>query len=419
MGIELRVQAPKEALAFFQGKGLLVTGSWQSIWQAEHAQAFTVANLARIDLLQEIHGALLTALNEGQDYRTFAKGLVPKLQAAGWWNQPTPEGKPLGPQRLQLIYDANLRTSYAVAKWERIQRIKKRNPFLRYSTMGDARVRPAHRTWEGITLPVDHPFWNTHYPPNGWRCRCTVTQYSQADLDAAGFQVTPDSALPTGASSFTNRITGEVSTVPLGIDPGWAYNVGVASQRASALGQQVGQALQEAPANLGSRMAQEAGESFTAPLQSRLGAMIGRAEAGALLAQGEQLVVGAFLPPVADFLAAAGLGLDTAALTLGSQEILPSLGPSAAPTSATGAAWSLDLLRTLPSLLAKPGQILWDTRDRVMLYLWPTGDRAIQAVVRVSPQAQSQGINTNLIGALGMVATDDLASSRYVPIPLG
>lgn len=230
--IELKVQPPKDALALFESKGLLVTGSWQSIWQAEHARAFTVANLARMDLLEEIHAALTTALLEGQDYRTFAKGLVPKLQAAGWWNQPVPNGKPLGPQRLQLIYDANLRTSYAAAKWARIQRLKKRRPFLRYNTMGDARVRPAHRAWEGITRPVDDPFWDTHFPPNGWRCRCTVEQLSQTEMDAEGIEVTPDSALPTGSTTFTNRLTGEVTTVPTGIDPGWAYNPGKAAQPA-------------------------------------------------------------------------------------------------------------------------------------------------------------------------------------------
>lgn len=219
-------------MAFFEGKGLLVTGSWQSIWEAEHARAFTVANLARLDLLQEIHGALAEAIQQGQDYRTFAKGLVPKLQAAGWWDQPVPEGKPLSPQRLQLIYDTNLRTSYMAAKWGRIQRLKKRRPFLRYNTMGDARVRPAHRAWEGITRPVDDPFWGTHYPPNGWRCRCTVEQLSRDEMAAEGIEVTPDGALPTGTSTFTNRITGEVTTVPAGIDPGWAYNVGQAAQPA-------------------------------------------------------------------------------------------------------------------------------------------------------------------------------------------
>ena len=43
---------------------------------------------------------------------------------------------------------------------------------LRYVAVLDARTRPEHRAWHGLILPIDHPLWDTHYPPNGWGCRC-------------------------------------------------------------------------------------------------------------------------------------------------------------------------------------------------------------------------------------------------------
>lgn len=52
-------------------------------------------------------------------------------------------------------------------------------PLLRYDTAGDERVRKVHEELDGITLHIDHPFWKTNFPPNGWNCRCTVTQYAQ------------------------------------------------------------------------------------------------------------------------------------------------------------------------------------------------------------------------------------------------
>ena len=45
---------------------------------------------------------------------------------------------------------------------------------LTYSTAGDDKVRPDHAALDGVTLPVEDPFWSYAYPPNGWNCRCNV-----------------------------------------------------------------------------------------------------------------------------------------------------------------------------------------------------------------------------------------------------
>ena len=42
----------------------------------------------------------------------------------------------------------------------------------------DARTRPEH----GVILPVDHPWWKRHYPPNGWKCRCKAMSVGPDDL---------------------------------------------------------------------------------------------------------------------------------------------------------------------------------------------------------------------------------------------
>ena len=47
---------------------------------------------------------------------------------------------------------------------------------LRYESAGDDRVRTEHRAYDGITRPMDDPFWNQHYPPCDWNCRCTVVE---------------------------------------------------------------------------------------------------------------------------------------------------------------------------------------------------------------------------------------------------
>lgn len=45
---------------------------------------------------------------------------------------------------------------------------------LVYQAVLDDRTRPEHAELHGATYPVDHVFWDSYYPPNGWNCRCTV-----------------------------------------------------------------------------------------------------------------------------------------------------------------------------------------------------------------------------------------------------
>lgn len=47
---------------------------------------------------------------------------------------------------------------------------------LQYRTAGDNKVRDSHAALRGTTLPASDAFWDSYYPPNGWRCRCTAVQ---------------------------------------------------------------------------------------------------------------------------------------------------------------------------------------------------------------------------------------------------
>ena len=234
---------PAEAVDFFRAKGYEIGFDWRDVWQSEHSRAFTVAKATRLDILETIRQEVDRALADGRTKRQFIDALAPRLQQAGWWGRaelPDPltgevKRVQLGStRRLEVIYDANLRTSRAAGRWARIQRLKQRQPYLRYTAVLDSVVRPQHRAWHSIILPVDHPFWDTHYPPNGWRCRCNVVQLSQADLDRRGWAVSTDEEVEQflrDTAPWRNPRTGDVIDLPRGIQPGWAYNVGKAPMR--------------------------------------------------------------------------------------------------------------------------------------------------------------------------------------------
>jgi hypothetical protein len=77
---------------------------------------------------------------------------------------------------LQTEYGAAKSGSIMASRWVDFEASKEDAPWLRYETVGDARVRAAHQALDGITRKVDDGFWNSHYPPNGWKCRCSVSQ---------------------------------------------------------------------------------------------------------------------------------------------------------------------------------------------------------------------------------------------------
>lgn len=249
----------QRAVEYLQGRSRLVpTLDWRDLWQEEHARAFTVSRLTRLDLVRAIHEKLLASV-EGDLSRTdWTRDIRAALEEAGWWGRievvDTDTGEVLvtrfNPSRLRLIYEANVRSAHAVGRWERVQQAKGSHPYLRYITKRDERVRESHAQWDNVTLPVDDPFWETHYPPNGWRCRCRVTAVSQAAYERgttpAGGRMVKERP-PEQLVEWTDKRTGEVKQIPAGIDPGWGYNVGIAGARARELSETVDAKLAQAP----------------------------------------------------------------------------------------------------------------------------------------------------------------------------
>lgn len=90
---------------------------------------------------------------------------------------------------LQAEYIFAQASAEMAAKWKDFEADGDRYN-LQYRTAHDNRVRPEHKLLHGITLPASDPFWDEFFPPNGWRCRCTVVQvrkgkYPESDSNTA------------------------------------------------------------------------------------------------------------------------------------------------------------------------------------------------------------------------------------------
>lgn len=78
-------------------------------------------------------------------------------------------------QYLRAEYNFAQASALMAARWKQFEQDGDRYN-LQYRTMYDKRVRRTHRMLHNITLPIESPFWDKYFPPNGWGCRCTVVQ---------------------------------------------------------------------------------------------------------------------------------------------------------------------------------------------------------------------------------------------------
>lgn len=225
---------PTAAIGYFKAKGLRVTFDWRDMLGAEHASAFTVAKMADVDLLADVKASLEDAIAQGLSFDSWRDTITPLLQQKGWWGRQAVTDPLTGetivaqlgsPSRLKTIFRTNVQAAYAAGQWQQIQEQADVAEYLLYDAIDDHRVRPQHKEWDGTVLPVTHEWWATHFPPNGWNCRCGVIQLSEEDLDDLG--LTPSTKAPAGGSSnWTNPRTGKVEKVEKGLDPGWNSNPG-------------------------------------------------------------------------------------------------------------------------------------------------------------------------------------------------
>ncbi|GKT18669.1 head morphogenesis protein [Acidovorax sp. SUPP2522] len=208
----------QEQIEFLRRKLNLPSESWRDIQRAAHDRAFMVAGAAKADLLADLRKAVDQAVQGGSigEFRKQFADIVAKRGWTGW----TGEGSQAGEAwRTRVIYKTNLATSYAAGRRAQLldPALLKRRPFWRY-VHSDSVVhpRPIHKQWGDmrLTLRHDHPFWQSHFPPNDFGCECRVV--------AVAAPREGDSSEPPDGWDAVDPRTG----TPAGVGEGWDYAPG-------------------------------------------------------------------------------------------------------------------------------------------------------------------------------------------------
>jgi len=399
----------QEAIDHFQGKLKIPTEHWDDMLGTIHAKAFTIAGATKADLLTDIFNDVNEVLSNGGTITDYRKLFDKTVNKHGW-----PYKGNRG-WRTRVIYDTNLRTSHMAGKWSQFQRVKQTRPFLQYFTVGDERVRPEHREWHHLVLHIDDPWWQTHYPPNGWGCRCGARSLSPRQIRKEKLQI----AEQAPAIQTTDRLilgksdkqTGEIPViqVPKGIDTGWNYNVGQAW-----LGPDIafGEKLMAMP-NAMRTAALNNAKDLTQHLQKDFAPWVTKLEQRSKPLNNEIKTVGYLSPKVIDELIRRDQVPSTAVITTTDKDIIHMIREAK-----DGRHIPLDQIRAMPTTIGGGhSAVLWDKRDPALVYVFdvPGDDRTAKAIIRVNykikvrdANGKRQQVQTNTLRTGGLVQLQNL-----------
>jgi hypothetical protein len=189
-------------------------------------------------------------MEKGQSFESFKKGLKPLLQQKGWWGNKdmtdpvtgeTVNARLGSDRRLKTIYRVNMRSAFQKGRYERTM-ASDTHPYMMYRVGNSKEHREEHLAWDGLILPKDDPWWNSHFPPNGWGCKCytvAVTEARRQKYEQEGIPSPPGidgsggsnvkvktKAPPEKYDTYVNERKGTVEKVPAGIDPAFNWHQG-------------------------------------------------------------------------------------------------------------------------------------------------------------------------------------------------
>lgn len=191
-----------EALAYAKSRKVVLPNEYYGPYAAvQRSQAVSIAGLATLEQIKFVIDLVASALQDGMTFKQFQQLVEDGEQEIG-----------LPTYRLDNIFRTNIQTSYARGRWEQQKRVASTRPYLMYDAINDSRTRPTHLIFDNVILHRDDPWWDTHYPPCGYRCRCTVISLTPTQAQKRGITTVPPQDEPDEGWDF---------------NPGKEYGLGV------------------------------------------------------------------------------------------------------------------------------------------------------------------------------------------------
>ena len=256
---------PARAVEYLRKRKLQVSGGWTEIWKEQHTKVFTVANVSKLDLLQDIR-TMVNAAVDGEmttdssgkrakraiPFQEFKKRFRKNIAKRGWFIEQDEVVDPktgeiisnrLGSvARMRTIFDTNVQTAYMAGRYKGQADVVQDLPYWQYIAIADSRTTHRCSALNGQVFAATDPVWDTIYTPNHWHCRSRVRALTRKQVDRDDIVVqenfktvtTKDTVGPKSNRREVDvkgiRFTGDDGQQHTFMpDAGWDYNPGKAS----------------------------------------------------------------------------------------------------------------------------------------------------------------------------------------------
>lgn len=171
----LRPVPHTEAADYLRSKPAVSRAVFDALLPELRARAFVITGVESLNALQSVREQV-AQLPQGGDWEELRDDVAERISP---WTDPDPERLL---RRAELVLRMQGFQAYAAAQHEVLERQREAFPWWQYNTAGDERVRDSHAALDGVVMPADSPFWEEHYPPWDWGCRCYITPLTDEEV---------------------------------------------------------------------------------------------------------------------------------------------------------------------------------------------------------------------------------------------
>lgn len=188
------------AIDWFSSRVPLTKPQWKSLGKSARKQGFTVAGVAQMSMVADVHAAMDRAIKAGISFDDFKAAIRVKLERE-WLGQGVlgddgaPKNDAQAATRLQLIFRNGVQNALSAGRWKAATdpEVMQARPYWIFDGIADSRQSKICRRCDGTVLAADDPWWASHNPPLHHSCRSGIITLTDEQASARGLSSKPPS----------------------------------------------------------------------------------------------------------------------------------------------------------------------------------------------------------------------------------